>query len=180
MGVECCPTQPFAAPGQQNVQARFIAWCMNPMIANMSDISMRLHTVLTPNAKPSLPQRRPVKMIYPGTHIKPRIMDLTFELEWEVRNTEAASSGLHVDKKLSVDPELSLQVVEPELLLLTEDRIFGSFGAPELHGFLGLDLDRCTSSGIAADPGFAIDLSQFCLTPGRVTPHRECVPDGVV
>ena len=42
--------------------------------------------------------------------------------------------------------------------------IFGSFGDAEFHNALSLDLDRFTSSGIAADPSFAIDQNELAQT----------------
>jgi hypothetical protein len=49
-------------------------------------------------------------------------------------------------------------------LLRTQDRVFGCFGYAELHDFLGPDLNRLTSIGIAADTNFAIDQHKFTET----------------
>ena len=60
--------------------------------------------------------------------------------------------------------EQSALIKNQKLFLHTQDRVLGSFGDAEFHHALGLDLDRFTSGGIAADPSFAVDQNQLAET----------------
>ena len=50
------------------------------------------------------------------------------------------------------------------ILLRAENGVFGSFGHTKLHDPLGLDLDGFTGSGVATDPGLAINQHQLAET----------------
>jgi len=98
-----------------------------------------------------------------GTNLATQIQ----RLEWE-KSPQSFVCSL-VGSSVARKPKGTLTSRMPsekdqQLFLHTQDRVLGSFGDPKLHDFLGLDLDRFNSSGIAADLGFAINQHQFAET----------------
>jgi len=81
------------------------------------------------------------------------------------RGTEGCS--VEVDAEANKKGTLNNQSAFPktqELFFHAQNCVLGSLGDPELHDLLGLDLDRFTSSGIAADTSFAIDQDDLAET----------------